>query len=75
MGRYRVVETDRQERSYEARIWWALWGIALLALIYTVYHQFREYDLIHNGQSMDYRLYSVCTSFGGRFLSAVQDLP
>lgn len=48
-----MVETDRQERSYEARIWWALWGIALLALIYTVYHQFREYDLIHNGQCIE----------------------
>ncbi len=53
MGRYRAVETDRQERSYEARIWWAFWGIALIALIYTVFHQFREYDLTHNGQCIE----------------------
>lgn len=53
MGRYREVPTEKEERSLEARIWWALWGVALVVLLYTAWHQIREYDLIHNGQSFE----------------------
>lgn len=57
MGRYREVETEEQDKSYEARIWWVLWGVALIVLIYTVWHQVREYDLIHNGQCIEAEYY------------------
>ncbi len=57
MGRYREVQTEQQEKSYEARIWWALWAIALIALAYTVWHQVREYDLVHNGQCIEAEYY------------------
>ncbi len=53
MGRYRHVETAREERSFEARIWWAFWGISLVVLCYTVFHQVKEYDLVHNGNSFE----------------------
>lgn len=60
MGRYREVETEQQEKSYEARIWWALWCVALTVLIYTVWHQYREFDLVHNGQCIEaeYHVYN-----------------
>lgn len=57
MGLYREVKTELQERSYEARIWWALWGIALVVLIFTVWHQILEFDLIRNGHCFEAEFY------------------
>lgn len=57
MGRYREVETEQQEKSYEARIWWALWGVALMAMAYTAWHQAHEYDLVHNGLCIEAEYY------------------
>lgn len=57
MGRYRHVETRQEEISYEARIWWALWAVALVVLLYTAYHHSREYDLVHNGQCIEAEYY------------------
>lgn len=57
MGRYHEVETEQQTKSYEARIWWVFWGVALVVLAYTVYHQVREYDLVHNGQCIEAEYY------------------
>lgn len=57
MGRYRTVETEKDEKSYEARIWWTFWGISLIVLVYTAYHQIREYDLVHNGQCIEAEYY------------------
>lgn len=60
MGRYREVETIQDSRSYDARIWWAFWAVALIVLIYTAWHQIREYDLVHNGNSIvaEYYIYN-----------------
>lgn len=49
MGRYRTVETEKDEQSYDARIWWTFWIVALVCLAYTAWHHYRNYDLIHNG--------------------------
>ena len=53
MGRYRTVETEKDEQSFEARIWWAFWIIALIVIAYTVYHQCRNYDMMHNGTCIE----------------------
>ena len=59
MGRYRHVETAREKRSLEARIWWTFFGISLLVLCYTVFHQVKEYRLVHYGNSFEaeYQVY------------------
>jgi len=60
MGRYRQIETEEEVKSFDARIWWAFWIIALIVLIYTAWHQYREYDLVHNGNCIiaEYTVYN-----------------
>lgn len=69
MGRYRQVETEQEAKSYEARIWWVFWGVALIVLIYTIWHQTREYDLVHNGQCIEAEYYI----YNGKELARYQD--
>ena len=69
MGRYREVETEQQAKSFEARIWWVFWGIALVVLAYTVWHQVREYDLVHNGQWIEAEYYT----YNGKELAKYRD--
>lgn len=57
MGRYRNVETAKDEQSYEARVWWVFWIIALIVIIYTAWHQYRNYDLVHNGKCVEAQYY------------------
>ncbi len=49
MGRYQDYESEKSEQSYEARIWWALWAVALVVILYTAWQQYRNFDLVHNG--------------------------
>lgn len=49
MGRYQDYESEKSEQSYEARIWWALWAVALAVILYTAWQQYRNFDLVHNG--------------------------
>ena len=60
MSRYRQVESEKSHKSYQARIWWALWGVAIVVLIYTAWTQIREYRLTHYGQMFvgDYYIYA-----------------
>lgn len=60
MGRYRNEEYEQDERSYEARIWWVFWIIAVVVIAYTIWHQYRNYDLVHNGTCIEaeYMLYN-----------------
>lgn len=62
MGRYREVQTEKQYKSYQARIWWILWGVALTVLLYTLWHHLRETDLVLNGQCIVAEYYN----YGGR---------
>lgn len=57
MGRYNYMETEKDERSFDARIWWVFWFIALLVLAYTVYHHARSFELVHNGKYIDAEYY------------------
>lgn len=59
MGRYQNYESEKTEQSYEARIWWALWAVALVVILYTGWQQYRNFDLIHNGNCIEaeYKLY------------------
>lgn len=68
MGRYRTIETEQQKRSYAARIWWVFWGVAFIALVYTVWHQVREYDLVHNGQCIEAEYYIYNGNEYARFI-------
>lgn len=52
MGRYRQVQTEKDAKSYAARIWWALWLVCFFVLFYTAWQQLIEFDLVHNGQSI-----------------------
>jgi len=58
MGKYQQYETIKDQRSYDARIWWALWAIALLVLIFTVWHTVRQRDLIRNGNCIEADYYT-----------------
>lgn len=53
MGKYNHFETEQDEKSFNARIWWVLWLVALVVLIYTAYHNIRSFDLIHNGNCIE----------------------
>ena len=69
MGRYRTFETEKDEKSFEARIWWVFWVIALVVLCYTAYQQLLEYDLIHNGSSIEAEYYV----YNGKELARYRD--
>lgn len=69
MGRYRTFETEKDEKSYEARIWWVFWIVAVVVMCYTLWHQFIEYDLIHNGSFIDAEYYV----YNGRELARYRD--
>ena len=53
MGRYRTVETEKEEQSYEARIWWAFWIVSIVVIAYTAWHQYRNYNLVHTGTCIE----------------------
>lgn len=57
MGRYHHMETEQEERSFDARIWWTLWIVALLVLAYTVYHHSHSFNLVHNGNCIEAEYY------------------
>lgn len=57
MGRYRTVESEKDEQSYEARIWWVFWIVAVVVIAYTAWHQYRNYDLVHNGKCIEAQYY------------------
>lgn len=57
MGRYRTVESEKDEQSYEARIWWVFWIVAVVVIAYTAYLQYLNYDLVHNGQCIEAEYY------------------
>ncbi len=52
MGRYREVQTKKDDRSYEAGVWWALWIVCFGVMAYTVWMQISEYRLVHEGTSI-----------------------
>ncbi len=58
MGRYREVQTEKDERRYAAAIWWALWAVCFGIMAYTVWMQVSEYRLVHEGKSIvaEYRM-------------------
>ncbi len=58
MSRYRQVESEKSHKSYQARIWWALWGVAIVVLIYTAWTQIRELHLMHSGNKIVARYYT-----------------
>lgn len=58
MGKYHQYETIKDQRSYDSRIWWALWAIALIVLIFSVWHNLRKYDLIKNGNCIEADYYT-----------------
>lgn len=49
MGRYRTVESEKDEQSYEARVWWMFLAVAVIVLSYTIWHHYRNLDLVQNG--------------------------
>lgn len=69
MGRYREVETEQQEKSYEARIWWALWAVCLVVLVATAYNHIRECILVYTGNCME----AEYSTYQGRELAKYYD--
>lgn len=57
MGQYDHFETEQDEKSFAARIWWVLWIVALLALAYSIYHHTRSFNLVHNGTCIEAEYY------------------
>ena len=53
MGRYRSIETEKSEQRFEARIWWALAGIAVVVLVITAFQHFQNYRLVHSGTRVE----------------------
>lgn len=53
MGRYRTVESEKDEQSYEARVWWMFLAVAVIVLSYTIWHHYRNYDLVQNGTCIE----------------------
>lgn len=53
MGRYRTVESEKDEQSYEARIWWMFLVVALIVLSYTIWHHYLNYNLVQNGTCIE----------------------
>ncbi|MCM1100043.1 MAG: hypothetical protein NC079_04730 [Clostridium sp.] len=71
MGRYQYMdmETEQESKSFEARVWWIFWIIALVVLLYTAYHHWRVSDLVHNGRCIEAE-YSV---YNGKELARYRD--
>lgn len=59
MGRYRDVQTEKDARRYAAGIWWILWAVCFGIILYTVWMQYLEYRLVHEGKSIvaEYSVY------------------
>jgi len=53
MSSYQDFYSEKEEQSYEARIWWVFWVVAVIVIAYTVWHQYRNYDLVHNGTCIE----------------------
>lgn len=53
MGRYNNIEMEQDDKSFDARIWWVFWIVALVVILYTVYHHSRSWDLVHNGNCIE----------------------
>ena len=53
MGRYRTVESEKDEQSYEARIWWMFLVVALIVLSYTIWHHYLNHNLVQSGTCIE----------------------
>lgn len=63
------METEQEAKSYEARIWWVLWFIALGVLLYTAYHHISEYHRVHGGHCIEAEYFV----YNGRELAMYRD--
>lgn len=53
MGRYRTVESEKDEQSYEARVWWMFLVVAIIVLSYTIWHHYLNHNLVQNGTCIE----------------------
>ncbi len=45
MGRYRQVLSEKKEKSYQARIWWALWLVCFCVIAYTMWMSYSIFGI------------------------------
>lgn len=67
-----TIYNEKEEKSYQARIWWALFVVALLVIVRGVYGQIKEYRVVSVGNTIicDYNEETMQASYKdpeGRF--------